>query len=366
MEEISALIAQLQQFDNPKGYRMEYKDVRNKLKPVIEQLIQKGEAALNPLHELLEYEESWSCNFALETLKEIKSEKSIPRLIEFIKKNENGDCFESCDEATFALEAIDKPAVEPLLAEVKKGFANEEFLGYLEEALAGIKDDRVYSFLAETTEDYLKNSEKYEGWFEMDVFACGFGDQGKKEALPLLQRLLAMKQLDNDEKKEIKGVIEELNDPEGYKRKIEEMAKEMKELELPEGSDNNEPQKVNCDFCGREMECPKGMLDKKQMCHECFYERVEKGGDENGPIKNVHVDIPTDKLISKTADGMANDLVENLFPELWSEKKDELKELSKKELAFEMFGAGAYTALNNILRMKCPKGNKERPGKAKQ
>jgi len=76
-EETTTLIQQLPQFDNPKGYRMEYEAVKEKLNPLVEQLVQKGEAALNQLHELLEYEESWSCNFALEALKGIKSEKSI-------------------------------------------------------------------------------------------------------------------------------------------------------------------------------------------------------------------------------------------------------------------------------------------------
>jgi len=110
--------------------------------------------------------------------------------------------------------------------------------------------------------------------------------------------------------------------------------------------------KVNCNFCGSEMECPPHMMEKakKHMCHKCFYDRAEKGGDENGPLENVHVDIPTNELISKTASGMTDDIVENVFPDVWSEKREELKKLSKKELACEMFGAGAYIALSNFMR----------------
>lgn len=110
--------------------------------------------------------------------------------------------------------------------------------------------------------------------------------------------------------------------------------------------------KVNCDFCGREMECPKDMLAKKQMCHECFYDRAKKGGDDNGPIENVHVDIPVDELISKTAGNMTDEMVEAAFPKIWEERKEELKELSKKELAYEMFGTGAYIALSNLLKLQ--------------
>ncbi|MBI2137227.1 hypothetical protein HYU12_01770 [Candidatus Woesearchaeota archaeon] len=354
MEEISELIAKLQQLDNPKGYRMEYESVKERLDPVVKQLAQEGEAALDQLHELLQYEESWSCQFALEALKGIKSEKSISHLIKFVKRTENGDYYEGCDEAIWALEAIGEPAVEPLLTELKKGFADKEFYGYLVEALTGIKDDRVYSFMVETTEDYLKNPGKYDDWFEVDAFACGFGDQGKKDALPLLRKLLAMKQLDKDEKKEISSVIEELDDLEGYEKRIQEM---INNYEL-ETEATEEAIKVNCDFCSSEMECPPHMLKSKQMCHKCFHKRIEEGGDKNGPLDDVHVDIPTDELITETANSMTNSMVEELFPEIWTERKDELKELSKNELALEMFGAGAYIALSNVLKIQHMQGLK--------
>ena len=231
---VGELISQLQQFDNPKGYRLEYDAVKEKLNPAVEQLVHKGEAALNQLHELLQYEESWSCQFALETLKEIKSEKSISYLIEFVKKNENGDYYDGCDEAIWALQAIGAPAIEPVMAELKKGFANEDFSGYLVEALTEIKDERVYSFMVETTEDYLKNPEKYDDWFEIDMFTCGFADQGKKEALPLLKQLLALKHLNKEEKTEIGSTIEALEDPAEFNKRIEELAKEFEEKSEPE------------------------------------------------------------------------------------------------------------------------------------
>ena len=127
--------------------------------------------------------------------------------------------------------------------------------------------------------------------------------------------------------------------------------------------------KVNCDFCGKGMECPPDMLKtaKKHMCHECFYDRAEKGGDEHEALENVHVDIPTNELIPKIASEMTDSMVNEIFPDVWEEKKHELKEMSKKELAYEMFGAGAYIALSNFMRShhdhESKSDNKRKTGK---
>ena len=41
----------------------------------------------------------------------------------------------------------------------------------------------------------------------------------------------------------------------------------------------------------------------------------------------------------------------NSYPvkKIWKERKKELKEMSKRELAEEMFGAGVYIAINNFI-----------------
>src|SRR3989338_5549486 len=204
--------------------------------------------------------------------------------------------------------------------------------------------------MLEITEDYLKNPEKYEDWFEIDAFTYGFARQGKKEALPLLKMVLAT-DLSKEEKREVESTIEALEDPEGYDKKIEAAAEILQrefgnEQEKPGSTaiDENKSVKVNCDFCGKGMECPPDMMKtaKKHMCHECFHKRAEEGGDENVPLEDVHVDIPTYEMIPEVASNMTDTLVNEVFPDIWAEKKDELKELSKKELAYEMFGAGAY------------------------
>jgi len=121
--------------------------------------------------------------------------------------------------------------------------------------------------------------------------------------------------------------------------------------------------KVNCNFCEKQIECPKDMLEKskKHMCHECFLEKAENGSEEE--FKDVHVDFPVENLIEETANKMANEMVDKMFPLVWGERKNEFKELSKKDLAYEMFGAGAYIALSNFIKLQHEQGMKEEKNK---
>ena len=117
--------------------------------------------------------------------------------------------------------------------------------------------------------------------------------------------------------------------------------------------------KVNCDFCTKEMECPKEMLEKskKHMCHICFEKRIEKGSGED--LKDVHVDYPADSLIEETANRMVHDMVEDVFPKMWSNEKNKLKEMTKKELAYELFERGAYITLSTVLKLQHEQGMKQ-------
>ncbi|HLC84279.1 MAG TPA: hypothetical protein VJH22_00620 [Candidatus Nanoarchaeia archaeon] len=117
--------------------------------------------------------------------------------------------------------------------------------------------------------------------------------------------------------------------------------------------------RVSCDFCGKEIECPKHMLEtaKKHMCHTCFQDRIDNGSGEE--LKDVHVDLPPEKFIEETAERMVDKMIDKVFPLVWSERKDEFKELSKKDLAYEMFGAGAYIALSNLMKLQHEQGMKK-------
>lgn len=122
-------------------------------------------------------------------------------------------------------------------------------------------------------------------------------------------------------------------------------------MKMKESQDNTVKKsvKVNCSFCGGEIECPEDMLQKskKHMCYKCFQNAGElaKGEDLGG----VHVDIPMDKMDELIPENLTNSLVEEAFPDVWKERKVELKAMSKRDLAEEMFGTGAYIAIQQML-----------------
>lgn len=189
MVNVLELINELEQFDNKHGYRMSYEQVSHQLFPIVELIVKKGEELLPYLHELIKYEETWSCLFALMALKDIKNPQSVPYLIDFLKRTNDSDYYKSGEEAMFALTEI--------------------------------KDERVYSYMVFILEDYTNNPEKYNEWFSIDAWCFDFTEQGNKEVLPLLKRVLDMPNLTDDEQIEIKDTIEALEDPEKWQRKIE-------------------------------------------------------------------------------------------------------------------------------------------------
>jgi len=104
--------------------------------------------------------------------------------------------------------------------------------------------------------------------------------------------------------------------------------------------------KVNCSFCGKEIECPEDMMDaEKHACFECFKNLDKRLSKEE--IENVHVDIPLNKKDELT-DMFVNSIMEEVFPQLWHDKKSELKEMSKRELAETMFAAGVAIAFKGM------------------
>lgn len=112
--------------------------------------------------------------------------------------------------------------------------------------------------------------------------------------------------------------------------------------------ENSKIIKVKCSFCGKDMECPDELLktSKRHMCYECF-QKSDTIRDKD--MKDIHVDIPTNELSDTIAESFADNAVDEVFPRLWSEKKRDIKELSKKELSKEMFGAGVYLGIQAFM-----------------
>lgn len=223
-EEIPSMIENLKAHDNKEGYKLEYNEVKERLSDTAAKLAEKGESTLDFLHPLLLKEGTWSCLFALEILKELKSEKSIPFLIEFIKKNENKDhLWDDCEEAMFALSDIGEPAIEPLLEEANSAFESKIYYTYLVGALTRIKDEKVYAFMNDIVKDFIGNYRKYKGWFNIECFVYEFETQGNREILPLLRKLASMEELTGHERTEVEDTIRVVDVPEGYKKEMERL-----------------------------------------------------------------------------------------------------------------------------------------------
>ncbi len=120
--------------------------------------------------------------------------------------------------------------------------------------------------------------------------------------------------------------------------------------------------KVKCDACGKDIECPEEMLktSKKHLCFTCFQDPRSTKDFTDEERKNVHVDIPMEDLTDEMADRLATTMVDDVFPKVWSEKKEEFRELSKKDLSREMFGAGVYLGVQAFMDyMNETKGKKK-------
>lgn len=107
---------------------------------------------------------------------------------------------------------------------------------------------------------------------------------------------------------------------------------------------------VPCSFCGKSIPCPPSMANKdKHSCFECFKQHAESWSQQD--INQVHVAFPIDKIGDAIPEVMTDFLVKETFPGLWKERKEELKILQRRDLAQEMFGAGAYSALRMMKDM---------------
>ncbi len=109
--------------------------------------------------------------------------------------------------------------------------------------------------------------------------------------------------------------------------------------------------KVKCDGCGKEIDCPEGMMktSKKHLCYSCFQDPKKYEHFSEDERRNVHIDAPMEQFADTVADNIAAMMVEREFPGIWSEKKEELKELSKKDLAKEMFGVGVFIGVQACM-----------------
>lgn len=105
---------------------------------------------------------------------------------------------------------------------------------------------------------------------------------------------------------------------------------------------HDEDMNYNCKKCSKKISAHNKDWHNG-LCDECFQEQIKKNNkpETADEFREFEQDIP---------ETMTNSLVEEVFPEIWQARKNELKEMTKRELAKEMFGAGVYISTSEIIK----------------
>lgn len=100
------------------------------------------------------------------------------------------------------------------------------------------------------------------------------------------------------------------------------------------------------------MECPEDMMNvDRHVCFDCYMESEDKISEQDIIKGKIHVDIPMDKMDDIMPDIMVSHMVEEIFPRVWKEKKSEMREMSKRQVAEYMFAVGAGMMIESIIQM---------------
>jgi hypothetical protein len=215
----------LKSLDTEEFYQRDEDDVRQYAADALQKLAALGRDASSALVELLNTEFTWSCFFALTLLRQIKDPRTVSSLIVFLRRASDDSL--ANEEAMFALQDIGDPSIDPLLQTVQEDFNHKQYNTYLVGALTGILGPAPYDFMVAITKDFIANHGRYRGWFFIDDFTYNFVLQERRDAVPLLKQILEMKVLSGAERQEIQDTISALEDPDGYKRKIQETIDEI-------------------------------------------------------------------------------------------------------------------------------------------
>ena len=135
---------------------------------------------------------------------------------------------------------------------------------------------------------------------------------------------------------------------EEYDEGNEEFSKEIDNLL------NSRPKK--CSSCKNQILVPDEKVNnfKKYLCSDCYEKMNESERKETIKNNNCYLEINEENFIKKELDlanSFAEKAVEDVFPKIWQDKKEELKSMSKKELAEIMFFEGVFTAVTNFIHL---------------
>jgi len=228
MEMLSKDIEFLKSLDTEEFYEKNEDEMRMYAHQTLEELIQMGNHATSALIELLNTEFTWSCFFAITLLCQIKDPASVFPLIDFLRKDSDDSM--ANEEAMFALQDIGDPSIQPLIEELEQEFDTKTYNTYLVGALTGILGPSPYEFMVHVTNDFIRNPGRYKGWFCIDDFTYNFVIQERQDVLPLLRKILEMKTLTPSERLELSDTIAAVEDPEGYKKKVQETINDIEHI----------------------------------------------------------------------------------------------------------------------------------------
>lgn len=104
-----------------------------------------------------------------------------------------------------------------------------------------------------------------------------------------------------------------------------------------------EIQTIKCNFCDNRIECPEEMKNAEiHSCFECYEKMRDKLPKDESKIHVEMTDLQAKEVMPEVLIGV---LLEDIFPELWKENKEEIKEMSRRESSMMMFVEGAKSTL---------------------
>ena len=96
-----------------------------------------------------------------------------------------------------------------------------------------------------------------------------------------------------------------------------------------------------CQYCQKNLEVPDEQFEH-YFCLACAHEHINEL--ESLDPQKIYVEHSSEQL----HEAIMDQIVEEEFMPLWDEHKEKLKELSKKDLALQMFASGVHATLHRF------------------
>lgn len=95
---------------------------------------------------------------------------------------------------------------------------------------------------------------------------------------------------------------------------------------------------------------------EKHMCYACF---KQLGDELPRNMEKIHVEFPKSAMEEMLPEVILMHLMDEAFPKVWNDRKSELKGLSSKEIAEQMFAAGVGMTADFMVHLGKEAGKKE-------